>query len=176
MFLTAAARWKCVPCLWQINLGETNKQTIINYHGWQVPLLFRLILLRLVQQHGDFGGEAISKSLSPPQSFILSCELDPVLQLGNGPRLEKKRKKQNKTKTKPHQTKHKTTAVFLFTVFIFLQKEYCFTSADRSPKRLYWHKAVLGAEGLHRAVQAQITALAMSCSSCSKPLDNKDDF
>lgn len=89
MFFTTAARWKSIPCLWQINLGETNKH---KNHCWQVLLLSQLILLRSVQQHGDFGSEATSESLFPPQNLILSCELDPALQLGNRPRLGKRKK------------------------------------------------------------------------------------
>ena len=94
-------RWKSIPCLWQINLGETNKH---KNHCWEAPLLSPLVLLRLVQQHGDFIGKATSMSLFPPQRLVLSCELDPALQLGNGPRLGKN----------PHS--------FLLLLFLFICK------------------------------------------------------
>lgn len=154
MFFTAAARWKSIPCLWQINLGETNKH---KNHCWQVPLLSQLILLRSVQQHGDFGSEATSESLFPPQNLILSCELDPALQLGNRPSWKKKKK----------------TAAFFSLIFLFFGKgsvvsqAWCFTT----PEQWRWHKVgqhpvVLGMEGLHGVAQAQITASAASYCSC----------
>lgn len=65
MLFTAGRKWKSIPYLWQINLGEINKH---KNHCWQVPLLSRLVLLRSAQQHGDFGDKATSESLFPPQS------------------------------------------------------------------------------------------------------------